>query len=80
MRYYTYILKSEKNGDYYIGSTEDVIKRLELHNKGRVKSTKAYKPWILLETHEFVSRSEAFRQEMFLKTHQQKNILKNKYR
>lgn len=80
MQYYTYVLKSEKNGDYYIGSTENVERRLELHNKGKVKSTKAYRPWILLETQEFESRSEAFKQEMFLKTHQQKNILKNKYK
>jgi predicted GIY-YIG superfamily endonuclease len=30
MQYYTYVLKSEKNGDYYIGSTENVERRLEL--------------------------------------------------
>ena len=79
MKYYVYILKSLKNNDFYIGSTEDIDKRFRLHNQGKVKSTKGYRPWKLLEHQEFYSRSEATRQEMFLKTHQQKEILKKKY-
>lgn len=68
-----------KNNDLYIGSTEDVNKRFELHNQGKVKSTKWYRPWELLEYREFDSRSEAVRQERFLKEHQQKELLKKKY-
>lgn len=79
MAYTTYILLSLKNGDIYVGSTADVRKRLALHNGGRVKSTKAYKPWILMEVHVFESRSEAVRMERFLKTGQQKEILRRKY-
>ena len=79
MQYYVYILKSLKNNDVYIGSTSDFNKRVDLHNKGKVKSTKGYSPWQLLEYQKFYSRSEAFRQEKFLKTHQQKEILKRKY-
>ena len=79
MNYYVYILKSLKNGDIYIGSTNDFSKRLEMHNKGRVKSTKGYRPWKLLEYQEFNTRSEAFQREMLLKNHQQKEILKKKF-
>jgi len=79
MECYTYILLSLKNGDLYIGSTENVENRVNLHNKGKVKSTKANHPWKLLEDFKFRSRSEAFRYEKFLKTHQQKDLIRKKY-
>lgn len=79
MPYFTYILKSQKNKDIYIGSCENVLIRLHRHNAGKVKSTKGYKPWDLLEYKEFNTRSEAVRYERFLKTHQQKEIIKRKY-
>ena len=77
--YFVYILRSLKNNDIYIGSTENIVKRLNLHNKGKVRSTKAYRPWQLLDKEEFNSRSSAVRHERFLKTSQQKEILKRKY-
>ncbi len=77
--YYTYVLLSLKNSDIYIGSTENVANRLSRHNSGKVKSTRAYKPWRLLECREFQTRSEAVRNENFLKAHQQKELLKIKY-
>ena len=79
MDYYVYILKSYKNGDIYVGSTSNVDNRVRLHNAGKVKSTKFYRPWQLLECKTFETRSEAVKQEKFLKTHQQKEIIKKKY-
>ncbi len=79
MRYYTYVLRSLKNNDLYVGSTENVARRFALHNNGRVKSTKVYIPWELLEQSEFDSRSKAVQHEYFLKNHQQKEFLKKKY-
>ena len=79
MKYFVYILKSQKNNDIYVGSTENLTKRIKLHNFGKVKSTKPYGPWTLLESKEFDSRSEAVRQEKFMKTGQQKEMLKRKY-
>jgi len=43
--FYFYILKSEKTGKYYVGSTENFENRLKMHNFGKVKSTKNSKPW-----------------------------------
>jgi putative endonuclease len=80
MKYFVYFLKSLRNGDIYIGSTTDVSKRFASHNSGRVKSTKGYRPWSLLESIEYNSRSEAVRMEQFYKTGQQKEILKEKYK
>lgn len=79
MSYFVYIIESEKNGDIYVGSTSDIAKRIARHNAGGVKSTKAYRPWRLLESTEYPSRSEAVRMELHLKTGQQKEILKRKY-
>ena len=39
-----YILQSKKNGRFYIGSTNDINRRLEQHNKGLVISTKNITP------------------------------------
>jgi putative endonuclease len=77
--YYVYILKSEVNGDIYAGSTENIENRLKLHNGKKVRSTKAYAPWKLLDTQEFITRGEAFKQEHFLKSGQQKELLRKKY-
>lgn len=33
---------------YYVGMTQDIIKRLDEHNKGRVKSTKSRRPYELV--------------------------------
>ena len=79
MKYYIYILLSFKNDDIYIGSTANLQKRIDLHNQGKVKSTQAYRPRKLLEYQELGSRSEVVRKERFLKTGQQKEILRKKY-
>ena len=77
--FYVYFLKSLKNNDLYIGSTENMEKRLNSHNLGKVKSTKFYRPWELLGYEKCKSRSEAMIKEKFFKSHQQKEILKRKY-
>ena len=77
--YYVYFLKSLKNNDLYVGSTQDVENRLASHNSGKVRSTQFYRPWILLDRESFPTRSEAVRREMLLKTGQQKELLRKKY-
>ncbi|MFA6407832.1 MAG: GIY-YIG nuclease family protein [Candidatus Paceibacterota bacterium] len=79
MKFFVYFLKSLKNNDIYIGSTSNIDRRVALHNAGRVKSTKGYCPWQLLEYKEYPSRSESMKAELFYKTGQQKEILRKKY-
>ncbi|MDP2209598.1 MAG: GIY-YIG nuclease family protein [Bacteroidota bacterium] len=45
MGYFVYILQSEKDGSFYIGSTSNVSLRLERHNLGWSKSTKGKGHW-----------------------------------
>ena len=77
--FYVYFLKSLKNNDLYIGSTENLENRFLLHNSGKVRSTKFYKPWELLGYETYNSRSEAVKREYFLKTGQQKELLRIKF-
>jgi putative endonuclease len=46
--FYVYVLKSEKDGNLYIGSTNDLGRRLNEHNNGLVFSAKSRKPFELV--------------------------------
>ena len=67
MAFYTYILFSEKTNKYYIGSTQDIDKRIEKHNAGATISTKSGRPWKVVYYEEFNSKSEAIKRENYLK-------------
>ncbi len=74
MAFYTYILQSEMNQQFYIGQTQDIEKRLFRHNAGSVPSTKRYRPWKLVYYKEFNSRTDAIKFENKLK-----NLKSHKY-
>jgi putative endonuclease len=65
--FYVYILKSLSTGRFYIGSTEDTVNRLTEHNSGEVKATRSYRPWTIVYTETFSTRSEAYRRERQIK-------------
>lgn len=65
--YLVYILKSIKDGRYYIGQTEDMDGRMFLHNQGRVQSTKSRRPLVLIKSEAFPTRTEARKRENYLK-------------
>ena len=65
--YFVYILKSLKDGGFYIGQTEDLDDRIKKHNNGQVKSTKSRIPFILVRKESFKTRSEARKRENYLK-------------
>lgn len=73
--FYTYILKSEKNGSYYVGSCEDTNKRINLHNRGLVKSTKRYAPWIIIYKEEYKTLSEARKRELQIKSWKKRSAI-----
>lgn len=75
--FYLYILKSQKNGSYYIGSCKDINKRLNLHNKSLVKSTKRYIPWTLIYSEEYNTLSEARKREIQIKSWKKRKSIEN---
>ena len=67
--YEVYILESlNKLNRHYVGHTSDLNVRLQRHNEGLVRSTKAYAPWKIIHTEFFESRSEAYKREMQIKS------------
>lgn len=74
--YYIYVLRSLKSNRFYTGSTSNVEKRLADHNSGRSKYTRLIRPFVLLYTEGYATRSEAVKRERFLKTGKGREILK----
>jgi putative endonuclease len=74
-----YILRSLVDGRYYVGMTEDESRRLLEHNRGKMKSTKGYRPWELLEIELFENRIEARKREKYLKSGIGKEYIKSKW-
>jgi putative endonuclease len=66
--YYVYVLLSKKDGNFYIGFTDDLKKRLDEHNKGRVPSTRNRTPLILIYYEACLNQNDAIRREKKLKT------------
>ena len=63
MFYYVYILLSLKDRNLYVGKTNDIFKRLERHNNGRVLATKARRPLKLIHLEVFSDAGKAFLRE-----------------
>lgn len=77
MTYYTYIVECS-NGSYYTGWTDNLQKRITMHNQGvGAKYTRAHRPVSLVAYWQFSSRSEAMKEEWRIKrlTRIQKQLL-----
>jgi putative endonuclease len=74
--YFIYIIESLIVIRYHIGSTENLERRLSAHNSGKVKSTRAYKPWELVYTERFDTKSEAIKRERQIKSYKGGNAFK----
>ena len=72
---YVYLLSSSNDGRLYVGCTENLKTRLELHNKGVVKSTKGYRLWRLVYYEAYTAKLDATKREKQLKMHAAKSEL-----
>lgn len=68
MFFYTYVLVSLKDNDFYIGYTSDLRKRLEEHNLGKNLSTKSRKPFKLIYYEACIDKEDAIQRETYLKS------------
>jgi putative endonuclease len=66
--YYSYVLLSEHDKKFYIGSTSDLRTRLQQHNSGAVRSTAYRRPLRLIYYEACLSIDDAFRRERYLKS------------
>lgn len=65
--FYLYILKSKKDKNIYIGSTNDLRRRLIEHNNGKVLSTKSRRPFELRYYESYYDEDDARKRESSLK-------------
>jgi putative endonuclease len=77
--FYVYVLKSLVKNRYYVGYTNDISSRLQRHNYGDVRSTRKFRPWMLLGFETYERRSEARWRERELKNHstKRKEVIKS---
>ena len=76
--FYTYILKSDTDGDFYTGCTNDLRKRLIQHQKGSVISTQKRLPIKLVYYEACLDQQDAFAREKYLKSGMGKRYIKNR--
>jgi len=77
--FYVYVIRSERDGRFYVGMCMDLERRIKEHNSGKTFSTKGYRPWGLFFVEEYTSRTEARKREKFLKGGSGKEFIKQKW-
>ena len=68
MKFFVYILFSEKHSRHYTGYTSNLEQRLLSHNEFGKDWTVKYRPWKFIYTKEFEVKQEALAYEKWLKT------------
>ena len=83
MSYFVYILKSTKNTKIktYVGYTNNLKRRLILHNKGKgAKSTRG-RNWKIIYSEKFPTKSKAISREYYIKKNRKfRNQIKKKFK
>ena len=83
MTYFVYLIGCYKRNKLttYVGYTNNLQKRIKLHNKGRgAKFTKGRK-WKIIYYEKYKIKSEAMKREFYIKKNRKfRNLIKNKYK
>ena len=66
--YYVYVLRSQKDGNWYIGYSSDLRKRLQEHNRGENASTAYRGDFELIYYEAYQDKMDALGRERFLKS------------
>ena len=89
--FYTYVLNSQHTKTFYTGTTNNLERRLEEHQKGKVCYIKNREPFSLVYFEACLNKDDAYpvrngisnwtyRRERYLKTGMGKRCLKNRLR
>ena len=74
--YYVYILRNNDTDRYYIGSTNNLDRRLKGHSKGLTRTTRVLKTLSLVHSEKFYNESDARLRERKLKSYKSKKYIK----
>ena len=78
MFYYTYVLRSLKDDNLYIGWTDDLDARIQMHNGGKVLSTASRIPFVLVYFEACLNKEKAIKREKYFKTGFGRRFLKTR--
>jgi len=73
--FYTYVLKSDVDNQFYSGFTKDLKLRFDQHCKGQVESKKERRPLRLIYYEACLTREDALKRERYFKTYYGKRFL-----
>ena len=78
MLFYTYVLRSDKDGKLYIGWTDSLKQRIQRHNQGLVTATKDRRPLALVYVEACLNKEKAIAREKYFKTGYGRRFLKDR--
>ena len=78
MLYYTYVLESLEDNQFYVGFTENLKLRFEQHKTGRVESTRKRRPLKLIYYEACINREDATKREKYLKSYYGKMFIRKR--
>lgn len=78
--HYVYVLRSKKDGSFYVGYTTDLKRRLSEHNAKRSFATVHRAPFEFIYAEVCKNEDDAKRRENYLKTTQGRRFLKLRLR
>ncbi len=76
--FYTYVLRSLKDLNYYVGYTSNIVNRINEHNSGKVISTKNRTPFELVYWEGCLNQQDATAREKYLKSAWGKRYIKTR--
>ena len=76
--FYTYILLSESDNNFYTGFTRDLNNRLEKHDNGLVPSTSYRRPLRLIYYEACLNETDAIEREKYFKSGFGRRFLNNR--
>ena len=74
-KYHVYRLHSKLLDRYYIGSTQDITKRLEKHLSNHKGYTSRAKDWLVVYSESYLTKSEALLRERKIKSWKSKKMI-----
>lgn len=75
---YTYVLRSLKDNKLYVGWTNDLKRRLEMHNLGKVEATRNRIPFEIVYYEACLDKEKAIEREKYFKTGFGRKFLKGR--
>ncbi len=83
MTYFVYVLRNNSKSKFitYVGYTNNLKKRLNLHNKGKGAKFTRGRSWKVIYSEKFLTKREAMSREYYIKKNRKiRNLIKERYK